>query len=405
MKKATRQFTKEHNIRLVLMTIFQHDNLSRADIARITDLTPTTVSDIVADLIEEGLVNETGIGASLGGKPPIQVSLVEDSRCLIGLDLTRDKFYGAIVNLRGKIREMADLPVANGDSDMSLAPVYEILDRLMAAASQRPVGIGVGTPGLVNTQEGVVIDAVNLNWKNLPLGQLLQERYGVPAYVLNDSQAAAIGEFNYGDSHSPDSNLVVINVRHGIGAGIIINGQLFQGDSGAAGEIGHVVVVREGGLPCRCGNLGCLETVASVKAVVLRAQMMASYSPNSALADSPSHGITLDSLEKAFNAGDTLARQVILEAGHFMGLGIASLVGTLNIHKVVLAGDMTRFGQPWLNAIQETLCQATLPRLAQDTQVEIGKLGKNNIILGASAMLLNNYSLLFKNQAVRQPNN
>jgi N-acetylglucosamine repressor len=397
MKKATRQHTKEHNRNLVLKTIFAQDSISRAEIARVTSLTRTTVSDIVADLLEEGLVSEIGVGSSLGGKSPILLSLVEDSRYLIGLDLARNQFRGAIVNLRGKTREIVTLPVNSINGDEALALVYEILDQLMKASCFPLVGIGIGTPGLVNITEGAVINSVNLDWKDLPLSRLMEERYHLPVYILNDSQAAAMGEYTFGKDHSSDSNLIVINARHGIGAGIIINGRLFQGDGGAAGEIGHVVVVPDGGMLCRCGNRGCLETVASTQALIKRVQTLISQSIPTQLPQSP-HEITLDIIEQAFLSGDHLARQAVLETGRYMGMAISSLVGTLNIQKIVLTGDMTRFGSPWLEAIQGMITQTTLSRLAQETQIEIGQLGGNDIILGASAMLANNYSLLFKSQ-------
>src|SRR4030065_748741 len=254
MKKPPRQHTKEHNRNLVLKTIFEHESISRAEITGVKSLSRTTVSDIVADLLEEGLVSEIGVGSSLGGKTPILLSLVEDSRYLIGLELARNQFRDVIVNLRGKTREMVTLPMNSKNSCEALALVYEILDRLIKASCFPLVGIGIGTPGLVNINEGTVINSVNLDWKDLPLARLMEERYHLPVYVLNDSQAAAMGEYTYGKNHSSDSNLVVINARHGIGAGIIINGRLFQGDGGSAGEIGHVVVVPEGGKICRCGN-------------------------------------------------------------------------------------------------------------------------------------------------------
>ena len=395
--KATHQQTKEHNRDLVLKTIIEQDTISRAGIARITGLTRATVSDLIADLIAEGLVNEVGIGESQGGKSPILLSLVEDSRYFIGLDLARNKFCGAIVNLGGKIHEQIDQPITDRNGDEALTAVYKMLDRLVQSSYRPLIGIGVGTPGLVNTRDGIVINAVNLDWKNLPMAHLLQSRYHLPVYIYNDCQAAAMGEYMHGDGRQSENNMVVINSRHGIGAGIIINGQLFQGDGGGAGEIGHVTVVQEGGLPCRCGNLGCLETVASAQAVVRRARMLAPNFDNTTLADDP-QSITLDTLERAFVAGDPLARQVVLEAGRYMGMAISNLVGTLNIHKIVLAGDVTRFGQPWLEAIQETMSRTTLSELAQDTQVKIGQVGGNGIVLGAVALLLRDYSLLFGRQ-------
>ncbi len=395
MKKATQQQTKEHNRNLVLKTFFGHESISRADVARVTSLTRTTVSEIVADLVGEGLVREVGVGSSRGGKSPILLSLVADSRHVIGLDLAHDGFSGAIINLRGEIRQTIDQPVPDGNGDAALTSVYQLLDKLVGSARQPLIGIGIGTPGLVDAGHGIVVDAVNLDWRNLPLGRLVEERYHLPVSVLNDSQAAAVGEYTFGEGHQPDSNLIVINVRYGIGAGIIINGQIFHGDGGGAGEIGHVVVVRDGGTPCRCGRLGCLETVASARAVVQRAQVMARHSEDSLLAAAP-ESITFDFLEQAFAAGDPLARQVVLEAGRFMGMAISSLVGTLNIRKILITGEMTRFGEPLLDSVKETLSHTMLARLVQSTQVQVGQLGRNDVVLGASALILKNYALLFQ---------
>jgi glucokinase-like ROK family protein len=399
MKKATQQQTKEHNRNLVLKTILERDSISRAEVARVTGLTRTTVSDIVTDLLDAGLVEEVGVGSSKGGKSPILLSLVPDSRCLIGLDLAQYQFRGAVVNLRGAICEMVTMPVTGRDGE-ALALVYTILDRLVRASCRPIVGIGVGTPGLVNTGQGVVISAVNLDWVNLPLAALLQERYRLPVTVLNDSQAAAMGEYTYGEAHSYGKNLVVINARHGIGAGVIINGRLFQGDGGGAGEIGHVVVVPDGGLPCRCGNNGCLETVASAQALVKRAQALGAPFAAPTTPSAP-EAVTLDAIERAFHAGDPVARQIVLEAARYMGMAVSSLVGTLNIQHIVLVGEVTRFGEPWLAAVRETMARTSLSRLAQETRVEMGQLGGNGIVLGASAVLANNYSALYEPQALQ----
>lgn len=393
MQKATRQYTKVHNRNLVLKTIFDHDSISRAEISRVTSLTRTTVSDIVADLLAEGLVSEVGIGESIGGKSPILLSLVEDSRYLIGLDLAHNKFRGAIVNLRGKIRELVTLPVNSNNGDEALSLVYEILDRLMKTRYLPLIGIGIGTPGLVNITEGVVVNAVNLDWQDLPLARLMEERYHLPVSITNDSQAAAMGEYTYGHGRSAESNLIVINAHHGIGAGIVIQGKLFHGDGGGAGEIGHVVVVPEGGLLCRCGNRGCLETVASAQALVKQVQAIASQ-PGQTPLQHPQE-INMNTIEQAFASGDFNIRRAVLETGRYLGMTISNLVGTLNIRNIVLTGDMTRFGKPWLETIRKMITTTTLSKLAQETQIEIGQLGENCIILGASAMLANNYSLLF----------
>jgi N-acetylglucosamine repressor len=393
-KKATHQQTKRRNRDLVLKMIFERDSISRAEVARVTSLTRATVSDIMAGLIEEGLVKEAGHGESLGGKAPILLSLVADSRYLIGLNLAQDKFIGSVVNLRGEIKETIELPVDGTVGEQAVQVVYRILDRLTSKGWKPLCGIGVGTPGLVNTRDGVVVNAVNLSWQDLPLAELLRSRYRLPVTIVNDSQAMAIGEFVYSGSHPSDGNLVVVNVKHGIGAGILINGRLFQGDGGGAGEIGHVVV-HENGTPCRCGKRGCLETVASARAIVQRAVTLAPQYAGSELAQTP-QSISLDTLELAWQANDPLARQVVSEAAQYLGTSIASLVSVLNIHKIVLTGDMVRFGEPWLQSVRESMTQASLTRMAQDTQLEIGTLGFKACVLGAAAfMLLDNYDLLF----------
>jgi predicted NBD/HSP70 family sugar kinase len=383
-KKATHQLTKQHNRDLVLKTIFENETISRAEIARITKLTRTTVSDVVAGLLSEGLVKEVGLGESIGGKPSILLSLVADSRYLIGVNLAQNKFIASVVNLRGEIKKTVEVPVQGGDGERAIQLVYQILDQLVKKEWKPIVGIGVGTPGLINTREGIVVNAVNLDWQDLPLAHLLEERYRLPVSILNDSQATAIGEFVYGD-HQSDSNLIVVNLSHGIGAGILINGRLFQGDGGGAGEIGHVLV-QENGLLCRCGRRGCLETLASARAILQCAESL----PNSA------EMTTLDAIETKFYADDPAVKEIVLKAGHHLGTSVGSLVGTLNIKKVVLTGDMTRFGARWLDAVAQAMSQAALGRMVQETQLEIGKLDYRACILGSAAhLLLDEYSLLF----------
>jgi N-acetylglucosamine repressor len=377
MKKATHQQTKEHNRDLILRTIYNNQSISRADIARSTHLTRTTVSDLVGHLLSEGLVKEVGFGVSIGGKSPILLSIVPDSRYMIGLTLGQEKFVGAIVNLRGEIKETVEVDVHDENED-ALQLVYKIINQLIRKKLKPIVGIGVGTPGLVNTREGIVVNAVNLDWQDLPLGHLLEKKYKIPISVLNDSQATAIGEFVYGGEHKQDGNLIVVNVRHGIGAGILVNGRLFQGDGGGAGEIGHVVVREDGDL-CRCGKRGCLETVSSAHAVLRQLGLP-----------------TMDDVSSALKAGDRNAKLVVETAGHYLGISLANLVGTLNIQKIVLTGDMTRLGAIWLDSVDASMRNAALLRMSDGTRLELGKLDYRACILGASAfMLLDNYSVLY----------
>ena len=358
------------------------------DIARLTGLTRTTVSDAVAELIKDGLVAEVGLGPSAGGKPPTLLSVVDDSRYLIGIDLANSEFRGAVINLRGEIKYRLSLPIHDRDGDAALALVYELADELVAIADSPILGIGIGTPGLMDARRGVVRDAVNLDWHNLPLGDLLEERYELPVYIANDSQVAALAECTFGDSENV-SNLILIKVGRGTGGGIVLNRQLYYGDGFGAGEIGHVAVVEDGEL-CRCGHYGCLETVTSSRAIVKRAQAIAKKDPHSTLyrfVATPEE-INTDIVLQAFEAGDEALQPVIAEAGHYLGVAVANLVGALNVQRVVIAGSVARFGQALLEPTVQEVRRRSLAALANETRIEITSLGPDIVILGAAALLL-----------------
>ena len=273
--KATHAQTRQHNHRLVLRTLYDFGPISRAEVARSTGLTRTTVGDVVGDLLDEGMVEEVGRGPSTGGKSPILLSIVGDARLVIGLDLGESTFSGALVNLRGDVRRVVELPVEGRNGDDALDARLPAGRRAPGQSTTTPLGIGVGTPGLVDTRTGTIRWAVNLDWQDLPLGGLLHERYGLPSNVANDSQAAALAEYTFGaESGRRIPNLITIKVGRGIGAGLVLNGSLFQGDGFGAGEIGHVAVVDDGAA-CRCGRFGCLETVASSRAIAARAAELA----------------------------------------------------------------------------------------------------------------------------------
>lgn len=396
MQKATRHQLKEQNRELVLKILLESSRISRAEIARVTGLSRATVSDMVAELINEGLIVEVGLGVSIGGKLPILLSVADDARFMIALDLAYNHFRGAVVDLRGQIRQIISLPASGYDGEQAIEATFSIIDQLVRLPYPSFVGIGVGAPGLVNSRDGIVVHAVNLNWRDLPLGPMLKERYGLPVVVQNDCQAAAMGEFIFGGPRPASQNMVVVRVGQGIGAGIILDGKIFQGDGGGAGEIGHVVMAHSKGLPCRCGKSGCLETLASSRAVLQRAQTLAGTGVKTVL--SGTEGVlTLDQLVEAYQEGDLLACQVVEQAGYFLGIAISKLVATLNIHQIILMGEMTRFGQTWLEVVQQTMRQTTLARLEADTNIQISALRDNDVILGASALLVGNYSLLFKN--------
>jgi N-acetylglucosamine repressor len=387
--KATHQQTREYNERLVLRTLYDLGPISRADIARRTHLTRTTVSDVMGELFARGLVQEVGRGPSSGGKAPILLQVVGNARHVIGVDLGESTFTAALVNLRGEISHSAELPVGGRDGDDALALVYRLVDQLMAASAGPLLGIGVGTPGVIDTQTGTIRWAVNLDWQDLPLGRLLTERYDLPANIANDSQAAALAEFAFGGDGPRTPNLIVIKAGRGVGAGIVLGGELFQGDGFAAGEIGHVGVVDDG-VACRCGRFGCLETVASAGAIVTRARELARETPDSVLGriPRPLDDLTLEDVRAAFELGDPSAHAAVLSAGRYLGQAIASLIGALDVHRVLLHGSVTAFGEPWLAAVRDEAIRRTLPMLSSEIQISLVDIKANVVVLGASTMLM-----------------
>jgi N-acetylglucosamine repressor len=388
MKKATRQQTRAHNTGLILKTIYYRREISRADIARATGLTRATVSDAVAQLINDGLVAEVGLGPSGGGKPPILLNMAENSRYLIGIDLADIEFRGALVNLRGEIRHRFSLPIDGRNGDNALDLVYELIDKLVSFADSPILGIGIGTPGLIDAERGVVRNAVNLGWHDLSLRDLLEERYEFPVYVANDSQVAALAEFTFGDSKKI-SNLIVIKIGRGIGAGIILNRQLYFGENFGAGELGHVVTVENGKL-CRCGHYGCLETVTSSQAIVRRAQDIAKNNSRSALHQfyAKPEEIDIDVVSKGLMDGDEELHKIVDEAGRYLGMAVANLVSILNIQYIVIAGSAASFGQALLDPIRREVNRRSLTALADETNIQITSLGPDIVTLGAAALLM-----------------
>jgi predicted NBD/HSP70 family sugar kinase len=385
--KATHQQTRAHNAALVLRALYDHSPISRAEVARMSGLTRTTVGEVVGELIADGMAREVGRGPSTGGKAPILLELVKDARHVVGLDLGEFVFRGALVDLRGQILETAEREVGGLDGEQALAVVHELVDELSRGKAETLLGIGVGTPGIVDAETGTIRFAVNLDWQDLPLGDLLRERYGVPVQVANDSHAAALAIQLF--SGGRPRNLVAIKVGRGIGAGVVIGGELFHGDGFGAGEIGHTTV-EEDGAECRCGRFGCLETVASSRAIIERATGLAQEQPRSMLgARLAARGeLRLEDVAASLNSGAEDTRRMVVAAGRYLGQVVAGLIGVLDIERVVLHGSVTSLGEPWLEAVRDEARRRSLAQLARDVRIEPAEPIGDLVVMGASALLL-----------------
>lgn len=371
--KATHAQTRAHNASLVLRALYDLGPISRADIARLTGLTRTSVGELVADLEDDGLAHDVGRGPSTGGKAPTLVAIRDAARTVITLDLGERTFTAALANLRGELttRRQRDLDGRDGEDAVTL--VHELIADVRREATSPILGIGVGTPGIVD-RDGTIRWAVNLDWQGLPLARILQERHGLPIVVANDSRAAALATYLFGGDARPQ-NLVAIKVGRGIGAGLILRDQLFGGDGEGAGEIGHVIVDPDGA-ECRCGRVGCLETVASAPAILRDAAVAGLRTP------------TIADLARATADGDDRALSVVRAAGRAIGAAIANLTAALDVREVTVLGTVTMLGEPWFEAIREEATHRSLGPLARDIRIADGGTGDDVTLLGACALLL-----------------
>jgi len=260
--KATRGQTRRNNLRLALQLVYTDSPTSRAEVARASRLTPATASDLVDELLELGLVAEVGTGPSAGGKPPTLLAPNPAGRSIIALDLSSPEFQGAVIDLSGEIVATRSVPGATGESGLRAA--RDLVGGLSVLNTSPLLGVGIGTPGVVDSANGLVTSA-NLGWQQAALTAFASEATESPVHVINDAHAAALHEYSV---HAPKvTSLALVRVGRGVGTGFVLDGHLYRGDNAATGEIGHVRF-GEGGKPCSCGNTGCLETEASMSALL-----------------------------------------------------------------------------------------------------------------------------------------
>jgi len=359
--RALRQVTKvlpeharAHNRSLVLQTLFHQGAMSRADLSRETGLTRVTISDLVAELIADGYVVERGTREASGpGKPAILVDLDREGHRIIGLDLSgSDRLLGAVLTLDGEIvaRHDADVPADPAD----ILDVVTALARALVADAHAPVlGIGVGTPGVVDDR-GVVLTAPNFGWSGVDLEGVLTEALSLPVLVANDANAAVLAEYTFGGA--PD-DVMLIRVGLGVGSSLLAGGQPMRGSRFAAGEIGHVTVGTDGGPQCACGKVGCLEAWLAAPALAART---------------------------AANGREATLR----DAGERLGIALAPVVGALDLSEIVLSGPPELLDGILAEATVETLRARTLARFHDGVRVRMTTQGEDIVLRGAAVMVL-----------------
>lgn len=354
--KVLPEHARAHNRSLVLQTLFHQGAMSRADLSRETGLTRVTMSDLVAELIDDGYVAERGTREASGpGKPAILVDLDRDGHRIVGLDLSRsDRFLGAVLTLDGEIVARHDVDVPSDPADI-LGAVTRLARELVADAHAPVLGVGVGTPGIVD-DEGVVLTAPNFGWSGVDLEGILRGEVGLPVLVANDANAAVLAEYTFGGARD---DVMLVRVGRGVGSGLLSGGQPMLGSRFAAGEIGHVTVGTDGGPVCVCGKVGCLEAWLSGP-----------------------------SLERALAEPDAGRDAVLRDAGERLGIALAPIVGALDLSEIVLSGPEELLAGPLAEATAETLRARTLAEFHDGVRVRMTEQGEDIVLRGAAVMVL-----------------
>lgn len=367
MVKVLPEHARAHNRSMVLQHLFHAGPTSRADLARSTGLTRVTVSDLVAELIGEGLVEELGLRTEARvGKPATLVGMRTEDYQIVAIDLADDAWIrGAVMSLVGGVvvRRAARLDGRAGEAALDL--LAELARELLAAATRPVIGIGIGSPGVID-RDGVVIEAPNRDWYDVPLADILTSRLGVPVHVGNDANTRALGEYTYGGASG--DGLLVLTVGQGVGAGIVMDGMLLSGHANAAGEVGHLTVVderdhRAGGpapLLCACGRTGCLETVLSVPALRHLVDGLDPHASDAALAS----------------------------VGRMLGMVLAPVVSALNLAEVLISGPAELLDGPVREEALATIRERTMPVIGGPLTVRMATLGEDAALSGAAVLVL-----------------
>jgi predicted NBD/HSP70 family sugar kinase len=367
--KVLPEHARVHNRSMVLQHLFHSGPRSRADLARATGLTRVTISDLVGSLLDEGLVDELGSRAEgRPGKPATLVGLRTDAFQIVAVDLADDeRMHGAVLDLSGTVLERRAAAVEGRTGTAAVDALLALCRELVAAATQPVIGVGVGSPGVIDP-DGTVLQAPNRDWYDLPLATDLGVALGLPVHVGNDANTAALGEFTYGGASG--GGLLVLTVGLGVGAGIVLDGVLVQGHEHAAGEIGHVTAVDERDdldgaplgrpAPCACGRRGCLETVLSVPALRRRTEGLDAPATDAALA----------------------------AVGRRLGIVLAPVVSALNLSEVVLSGPRELLDGPLREAALATLRERTMPVVSSSLQLRMTSLGEDGALSGAAVLVL-----------------
>lgn len=379
---------RERHRGLVIRLLWQEGRISRAEIARRTGLSRSTVSAITGELLRTDLVRELGAGTSRGGRRPIVLGFDHDARLVVGVDVGASHLAVALVNLSGQVRAWRSQPhPVRDDPEGTIALARrlarDVLDEEPGAA-RRAIGVGLSVPSpVVEGEPNRLSSRLLPRWEGHDLIGALEQCLGLPVIIDNDANAGALAELRWGAARER-SDVAFIKIATGIGVGFIVNGALYRGASGVAGEISHMSIDADGPR-CVCGQRGCLALFGSAQAITRRAEERLAEGGHSVLR---AGAVTTDGIVDAALAGDRLAIEVIQEAGQRIGIGVANLINIIDPGLVVLGGELTRAGRILVDPIDEAVRSRVLSIAAVPAQIITTQLGERGVALGAATQVI-----------------
>ncbi len=375
---------RKNNRTRFLEIMFKYGPISRSEISEISGLTPPTVSALANELLGEKLVEEFRIdtGKQAVGRKRIQMRLVNNGRLVIGVEIGVKQVLVGLVNLNGEILIKRAAMIGLKDPNTVINQTIELIKAILdECQTSKVIGIGVGATGLVDSQAGVIRNSPNLEWRNIPLQELLKNEFSIPVVVDNNVRLMALGENTFLNNWSEVSRLILVHVGYGIGCGIILNGQLYYGNSFSAGELGHTVILPNGPL-CSCGKHGCLETLASGRAIT------SAYLQKKSL-DNLGYSRILEELLKDAAKNEKSAVDILTQASTYMGYGIINLISLFAPDSIILHGSIFHsavYTEPIMKLIQANNYgnneRVTIKQSYVDDEL---------VILGAGALALQNF--------------
>ncbi|MDR9828121.1 ROK family protein [Vibrio sp. FNV 38] len=375
---------KRINAGRVYKLIDQKGPISRIDLSKQSELAPASITKITRELIAAHLIHETTVQEAISrGRPAVGLQVYNEGWQFLSIRLGRGYLTIALHELGGEVLIDTKIEIHEIDQDDLLERLLHEIDEFFQSYTEqldRVTSIAITLPGLVNSEEGIVLQMPHYNVKDLALGPEIYKATGLPVFIANDTRAWALAEKLYGHSQEND-NSVLISIHHGVGAGIILDGRVLQGRHGNIGELGHIQVDPQG-KPCHCGNLGCLETVASSQAIrELTAERIAA-GERSVLESE--FEISVESICAAAEQGDKLAVDVVEQLGQHLGSAISIVINLFNPEKILIGGAINEAKDILYPAIQKCIDSQSLPAYQKNLELVESRFYKQATMPGAA---------------------